>query len=134
MTPPPDPQIPAFDSPHHLGPKYRAGVLDRLKNEQFDLLIIGGGITGMGCALDAACRGLHVAVVEQRDVASGTSSRSSKLMHGGLRYLEQRDFALVREALRERGLMAGAVCPHLVRPVSSLFFLSVRDFAATLLG
>jgi glycerol-3-phosphate dehydrogenase len=126
MTPPLDPQIPAFDSPHHLGPKYRTRVLDRLKTEQFDLLIIGGGITGMGCALDAACRGLHVAVVEQRDVASGTSSRSSKLIHGGLRYLEQLNFRLVREALRERTLLLTRLAPHLVSPVQFLYPLRHR--------
>ena len=69
-------------------------------------MVIGGGATGTGCALDAATRGLNVALVEARDFASGTSSRSTKLVHGGLRYLEQRDFGLVREALRERGAAA----------------------------
>lgn len=88
------------------------------------MLVIGGGVTGVGCALDAATRGLSVALVEQRDLASGTSSRSSKLLHGGLRYLEQRDFALVREALHERGLLMGHLCPHLVRPVSFLIPLT----------
>lgn len=90
------------------------------------MLVIGGGITGVGCALDAATRGLSVALVEQRDIASGTSSRSSKLLHGGLRYLEQRDFALVREALHERGLLTRKVCPHLVRPVTFLIPLTHR--------
>ena len=90
------------------------------------MLVIGGGVTGVGCALDAVTRGLSVALVEQRDLASGTSSRSSKLLHGGLRYLEQRDFALVREALRERGLLTGTICPHLVRPVSFLLPLTTR--------
>ena len=90
------------------------------------MLIIGGGVTGVGCALDAVTRGLSVALVEQRDLASGTSSRSSKLLHGGLRYLEQRDFALVREALHERGLLMRHLCPHLVRPVSFLIPLTHR--------
>ncbi|MEQ8842600.1 MAG: glycerol-3-phosphate dehydrogenase/oxidase [Acidimicrobiales bacterium] len=112
--------------PGSLGPRQRARDLDRLRDEEFDVLVIGGGITGVGCALDAATRGLRVALVEQRDIASGTSSRSSKLLHGGLRYLEQRDFALVREALHERGLLTKKVCPHLVRPVTFLIPLTHR--------
>ena len=112
--------------PGSLGPAQRARDLDRLRTEEFDVLVIGGGITGVGCALDAATRGLSVALVEQRDIASGTSSRSSKLLHGGLRYLEQRDFALVREALHERGLLTTTVCPHLVRPVRFLIPLTHR--------
>ena len=85
-----------------LGPKYRARILDEIDRDTFDIVVIGGGITGAGCALDAASRGLSVALIEQRDLAAGTSSRSSKLIHGGLRYLEHLDFRLVREALRER--------------------------------
>jgi glycerol-3-phosphate dehydrogenase len=112
--------------PGSLGPRQRARDLDRLRDEEFDVLVIGGGITGVGCALDAATRGLRVALVEQRDLASGTSSRSSKLLHGGLRYLEQREFGLVREALHERGLMATTVSPHLVRPVTFLIPLTHR--------
>ncbi|MEM7140464.1 MAG: glycerol-3-phosphate dehydrogenase/oxidase [Actinomycetota bacterium] len=112
--------------PGSLGPVQRERDLDRLAEEHFDVLVIGGGITGVGCALDAATRGLSVALVEQRDIASGTSSRSSKLLHGGLRYLEQRDFALVREALHERGLLTKKVCPHLVRPISFLIPLTGR--------
>ncbi|MDW3218141.1 MAG: glycerol-3-phosphate dehydrogenase/oxidase [Acidimicrobiales bacterium] len=112
--------------PGSLGPRQRRRDLDRLADEEFDVLVIGGGITGVGCALDAATRGLSVALVEQRDIASGTSSRSSKLLHGGLRYLEQRDFALVREALHERGLLTRTVCPHLVRPVRFLIPLNHR--------
>jgi glycerol-3-phosphate dehydrogenase len=112
--------------PGSLGPNQRGRDLDRLAEEHFDVLVIGGGITGVGCALDAATRGLSVALVEQRDIASGTSSRSSKLLHGGLRYLEQRDFALVREALHERGLLTRKVCPHLVRPVTFLIPLTSR--------
>jgi len=83
---------------------------------RFDVLVIGGGITGAGIALDAAARGLSVALVEKNDFASGTSGRSSRLIHGGIRYLEQRDFALVRESLRERRTLL-RLAPHLVRPV-----------------
>ena len=112
--------------PGSLGPRQRERDIERLRSQHFDVLVIGGGVTGVGCALDAATRGLSVALVEQRDLASGTSSRSSKLVHGGLRYLEHREFGLVREALRERGLMMGHVCPHLVRPVSFLIPLTHR--------
>lgn len=92
----------------------------------FDVIVIGGGITGVGCALDAACRGLSVALIEQRDIASGTSSRSSKLFHGGLRYLEQLDFKLVREALHERELVRQHLAPHLVWPVPFIYPLRHR--------
>src|SRR4029077_17787878 len=85
--------------------------------DEFDVVVIGGGVVGAGAALDAATRGLSVALVEARDLASGTSSRSSKLFHGGLRYLEQLEFGLVREALRERELMTTRLAPHLVKPV-----------------
>jgi len=112
--------------PGSLSPKQRASDLARLRDEEFDVLVIGGGVTGVGCALDAVTRGLRVALVEQRDLASGTSSRSSKLLHGGLRYLEQLDFGLVREALHERGLLMRTVCPHLVRPVRFLIPLTHR--------
>ena len=101
-----------------LGPRERVAALQRMADERFDVLVIGGGVTGCGTALDAASRGLSVALVEQRDFASGTSSRSSKLFHGGLRYLEQFEFGLVREAARERKLMVDTLCPHLARPVS----------------
>ncbi|HVL52721.1 MAG TPA: glycerol-3-phosphate dehydrogenase/oxidase, partial [Vitreimonas sp.] len=93
---------------------WRHDALSRLEREPFDLLVIGGGITGSGIALDAAARGLSVALVEADDIASGTSSRSSKLIHGGLRYLEQFRFRLVREALAERHLLL-RLAPHLVR-------------------
>jgi glycerol-3-phosphate dehydrogenase len=96
-------------------------MLSRLSAERFDVVVIGGGITGAGAALDAASRGLRVALVEARDLASGTSSRSSKLVHGGLRYLEQFDFKLVYEALRERDLLVSKLAPHLVKPVSFLY-------------
>ena len=101
-------------------PARRAADLRRLRRERFDVLVIGGGVTGAGAALDAASRGLSVALVEARDLASGTSSRSSKLIHGGLRYLEQLEFGLVHEALHERGLLATRLAPHLVRPVPFL--------------
>ena len=89
---------------------------ETLAAEQFDVVVIGGGITGAGVALDAASRGYSVALVEQADFAVGTSSRSSKLVHGGLRYLQNFDLGLVREALLERQLMV-KLAPHLVRPL-----------------
>jgi glycerol-3-phosphate dehydrogenase len=104
-----------------LDARDRGATLGRLAAERFDVLIIGGGITGAGAALDAASRGLRVALVEAQDLASGTSSRSSKLIHGGLRYLEQLDFKLVYEALRERDLLVSKLAPHLVKPVPFLF-------------
>ncbi|MEP6697053.1 MAG: glycerol-3-phosphate dehydrogenase/oxidase [Pseudonocardiales bacterium] len=111
---------------NRLGPGQRARDLQRLRTERFDLIVIGGGVTGAGTALDAASRGLSVALVEARDWAAGTSSRSSKLIHGGLRYLEQLDFPLVREALKERGLLLTTIAPHLVRPVP--FLLPLRHW------
>jgi glycerol-3-phosphate dehydrogenase len=104
-----------------LDARDRGAMLSRLAAERFDVLVIGGGITGAGAALDAASRGLRVALVESRDLASGTSSRSSKLIHGGLRYLEQFDFKLVYEALRERDLLVSKLAPHLVKPVSFMY-------------
>jgi glycerol-3-phosphate dehydrogenase len=94
----------------------RADNLGRMAEGRFDVLVIGGGITGTGIALDAAARGLSVALVEKDDFASGTSGRSSRLVHGGLRYLEHGDFGLVRESLRERSILY-RLAPHLVRPV-----------------
>src|SRR5438477_5782523 len=94
----------------------RAQALETLTQERFDVVVIGGGITGAGVALDAAARGYSVALVEMADFASGTSSRSSKLVHGGLRYLQQFDLGLVREALLERQLMV-KLAPHLVKPL-----------------
>jgi glycerol-3-phosphate dehydrogenase len=94
----------------------RDDALAALADEPFDVLVIGGGITGAGVALDAASRGYSVALVEKGDYARGTSSRSSKLVHGGLRYLQNFDLGLVREALLERQLLA-ALAPHLVRPL-----------------
>ncbi|HEV2087249.1 MAG TPA: glycerol-3-phosphate dehydrogenase/oxidase, partial [Cryptosporangiaceae bacterium] len=109
-----------------LGPAQRARDLARMRDETFDVVVIGGGVTGAGAALDAASRGLSVALVEARDYAAGTSSRSSKLIHGGLRYLEQGKLPLVREALTERGRLLGTLAPHLVRPVSFLVPLRHR--------
>ena len=102
-----------------LSTRTRAMNIDRIEREAFDLAIIGGGITGAGVALDAASRGLSVALIERRDFASGTSSRSSKLIHGGLRYLEQFEFSLVREALGERSTLA-RTAPHLSKPLAFL--------------
>ncbi|MFD3684430.1 glycerol-3-phosphate dehydrogenase/oxidase [Nocardiopsis sp. NPDC058631] len=104
-----------------LGPKGRTEALASMKDEELDVLVVGGGIVGAGIALDAVSRGLSTGLIEARDFASGTSSRSSKLIHGGLRYLEQFDFELVREALHERGLLLTTIAPHLVRPVPFLF-------------
>ena len=104
-----------------LSPENRAEALRRLADEHFDVLVIGAGVVGAGAALDAASRGLSVALVEARDFASGTSSRSSKLVHGGLRYLKQLNFHLVFEALRERKLILETLCPHLARPVEFIY-------------
>src|SRR5881398_494233 len=98
--------------PSRLSPLQRRAALERMADEVFDVVVIGAGAVGAGSALDAVTRGLSVALVEARDFASGTSSRSSKLIHGGLRYLEQRDFGLVHEALRERSLILNRLCPH----------------------
>ena len=110
-----------------LGPDQRRATWESLQGgAEVDVLVIGGGVTGAGVALDAATRGLRTLLVEQRDYASGTSSRSSKLFHGGLRYLEQMDFTLVREALKERELMLTRIAPHLIRPVSFMYPLKHR--------
>ncbi|WP_298226651.1 glycerol-3-phosphate dehydrogenase/oxidase [Gryllotalpicola sp.] len=107
-----------------LGPDERDAAIAALQADELDVLVVGGGIVGAGAALDAATRGLTVGLVEQRDWASGTSSRSSKLIHGGIRYLEQFDFRLVREALVERGLLLERIAPHLVKPVRFLYPLT----------
>jgi glycerol-3-phosphate dehydrogenase len=114
-----DPSISRYTA-GRLSPIRRIADLGRLRDEQFDVLVVGGGVTGAGAALDAASRGLKVALVEARDLAAGTSSRSSKLIHGGLRYLEQLELHLVHEALTERGLLSTRLAPHLVRPVPIL--------------
>ncbi len=111
--------------PSALSPGGRHDALTALAatsgGEPLDVLVVGGGVVGAGVALDAVTRGLTVGLVEQRDLASGTSSRSSKLVHGGLRYLEMLDVGLVREALEERGLLLTRLAPHLVRPVPFLY-------------
>ncbi|MCP9944913.1 glycerol-3-phosphate dehydrogenase/oxidase [Streptomyces somaliensis] len=104
-----------------LGPAERSAALAAMAEHELDVLVVGGGVVGAGTALDAATRGLATGLVEARDWASGTSSRSSKLIHGGLRYLEMLDFALVREALKERGLLLERLAPHLVKPVPFLY-------------
>jgi glycerol-3-phosphate dehydrogenase len=114
-----DPSVSRYTA-GRLSPIRRVADLRRLRDEHFDVLVIGGGVTGAGAALDAASRGLSVALVEARDLAAGTSSRSSKLIHGGLRYLEQLELHLVHEALTERGLLTRRIAPHLVRPVPIL--------------
>lgn len=117
-----------------LNDQQREDDLASLKREEFDLVVIGGGVTGAGVALDAASRGLKVALIEAGDLASGTSSRSSKLIHGGLRYLEQYDFKLVKEALREREMMVTSLAPYLVKPVSFLFPLTEKFRERTYVG
>ncbi|GAA1132188.1 glycerol-3-phosphate dehydrogenase/oxidase [Citricoccus alkalitolerans] len=111
-----------------LGPAHRADTLATLRattpERPLDVLVVGGGVVGAGTALDATTRGLSTALVEATDFAWGTSSRSSKLVHGGLRYLEMLDFPLVHEALRERGRLVEDIAPHLVRPVPFLYPLS----------
>jgi glycerol-3-phosphate dehydrogenase len=108
-----------------LSPNFREQALETLKktsaDDPLDVFIVGGGVTGAGSAFDAATRGLKVGVVDAKDWASGTSSRSSKLMHGGLRYLEMLDFKLVAEALKERDLLLTHTAPHLVEPVAFVF-------------
>ena len=104
-----------------LGPAERAAALEALASTELQVLVVGGGVVGAGVALDAVTRGLTTGLVEARDFGSGTSSRSSKLIHGGLRYLEQLNVGLVREALSERSLLLQRIAPHLVHPVSFLF-------------
>ncbi|MET7932628.1 glycerol-3-phosphate dehydrogenase/oxidase [Streptomyces sp. NPDC005322] len=109
-----------------LGPSERGEALALMADRELDVLVVGAGVVGAGTALDSATRGLETGLVEARDWASGTSSRSSKLIHGGLRYLEMLDFALVREALKERGLLLERIAPHLVKPVPFLYPLKHR--------
>jgi len=117
-----------------LGPEERAAAISSMQAREVDILVIGGGIVGTGAALDAVTRGLRVGMVEARDWASGTSSRSSKLVHGGIRYLEQLDFRLVREALIERGLLLQRLAPHLVKPVRFLYPLKKRVIERIYIG
>ncbi len=109
-----------------LSPSLRQESLEAMGSRHLDVLVIGAGVVGAGAALDAATRGLSVGLVEARDYASGTSSRSSKLIHGGLRYLEMLDFRLVAEALAERSLLIEKLAPHLVKPVPFLYPLTHR--------
>src|SRR5688500_7807567 len=129
MPPVPPPcETGGMEQPSALSPGSRdraLAVMEGTSGEgELDVLVVGGGIVGAGTALDAVTRGLSCGLLEQRDLASGTSSRSSKLIHGGLRYLEMLDFGLVREALQERGLLLSRLAPHLVRPVPFLYPLT----------
>src|SRR5439155_1941316 len=129
-TPPPrrvrDPLSPPRGQSVKRSAFEREAALARLADESFDVLVVGGGITGAGVALDAAGRGLRTALVERDDFASGTSSKSSKLVHGGLRYLQQREFRLVYEALAERQRLLHNA-PHLVRALPFLIPIFGRD-------
>ncbi|WP_168582001.1 glycerol-3-phosphate dehydrogenase/oxidase [Gephyromycinifex aptenodytis] len=118
-----------------LSPSSRQAALAQLASgPELDILVVGGGITGAGVALDAVARGLSTGLLEARDYASGTSSRSSKLIHGGLRYLEMLDFGLVHEALQERGRLLDVIAPHLVRPVPFLFPFTHRGWERLYIG
>jgi glycerol-3-phosphate dehydrogenase len=117
-----------------LGMEERDAAIEALKSKELDILVVGGGIVGTGAALDAVTRGLSTGLLEARDWASGTSSRSSKLVHGGIRYLEQLDFRLVREALIERGLLLQRIAPHLVKPVRFLYPLNKPVFERFYIG
>ncbi|HEX3612066.1 MAG TPA: glycerol-3-phosphate dehydrogenase/oxidase [Sporichthyaceae bacterium] len=120
--------------PGRLGPDERAGALAALAGRELDMLVVGGGVVGAGTALDAVTRGLDVGLVDMRDWGGGTSSRSSKLIHGGLRYLEMLDFGLVREALSERSLLLTELAPHLVRPVPFLYPLTHHGWERAYVG
>ncbi|MCY1143092.1 glycerol-3-phosphate dehydrogenase/oxidase [Actinoplanes sp. Pm04-4] len=117
-----------------LSPQYRDSALAALAGAELDVLVVGGGVVGAGAALDAVTRGLSTGLVEARDLASGTSSRSSKLLHGGLRYLEMLDFALVKEALHERDLIVATLAPHLARPLRFLYPLKHRAWERAYAG
>src|SRR3979490_3081211 len=117
---------------NNLSSQRRGSIIHNLQSEQYDLLVIGGGITGAGIALDAASRGLKTALVEKHDFAFGTSSRSTKLIHGGLRYLKQLEFGLVREVGSERAVVH-RLAPHLVLPEKMLLPLyEKRGFGSIL--
>src|SRR6266567_383302 len=131
---PPSEPVSGPAPPSALSPQHRARSRERMDSEVFDVVVVGGGVTGTGAAVDAATRGLSVALIEARDYAAGASSKSSKLIHGGLRYLEMLDFGLVREALRERRLLLTRLAPHLVRPVPFLFPLRRRVWERPYIG
>ncbi len=116
-----------------LDAAYRAESWQRMR-AGVDVLVVGGGVTGAGVALDAASRGLKVAAVDAHDIAFGTSRWSSKLVHGGLRYLEQLNFGLVREALRERALLLDRLAPHLVTPLPFLYPLAHKVWERPYVG
>ena len=135
------PAGPAYPAPTHdtaLNAAQRERALKEMSSsEGLDLLVVGGGVTGAGIALDAAARGLRTGIVEMGDWASGTSSWSSKLVHGGLRYLYQLDLPLVREALSERGRLLETIAPHLVKAQPFLWPLThhcERSYSAVGVG
>ena len=117
-----------------LGPEQRVQAIRLMTEQTFDVVVVGGGVTGAGTALDAASRGLSVAMLEARDLANGTSSRSGKTFHGGLRYLQQLNFSLVRQASHERNLMVDRLCPHLAWPTPFLFPLIHRVWERVYMG
>ena len=117
-----------------LNSENRRSSIRALKESTLDVLIVGGGITGAGAALDAAARGFHVGLIEQSDFGSGTSSKSSKMIHGGLRYLEQFNIGLVREGLHERSVLLERVAPHLVKPIPFLYPLRRRIWERLYVG
>lgn len=127
-----------FNTQSHLTKTSRAHALTEMEKRELDILVIGGGVTGAGIALDAATRGLTVGIVEAGDWAAGTSSFSSKLIHGGLRYLYNLDFKLVTEALKERGLLLDKIAPHLVHTQPFLWPLKTpvieRSYSAIGIG
>lgn len=118
--------LPSSSDPTRLNPAQRSRALAAASADEFvaDLLVIGAGVTGAGVALDAVSRGLRVVLVDAGDIAVGTSSRSGKTFHGGLRYLEQLNFKLVAHAIEERDLMVKTLCPHIARPESFVYPLS----------
>ncbi len=117
-----------------LGPASREAAVQAMQSEVLDLLVVGAGATGTGTALDAASRGLSVGLIDKGDIASGTSSKSSQLVHGGLRYLQQGNVALVRESLRERKLLLTTLAPHLVRPLPFMLPLKHRVWERLYVG